>query len=256
MKQRNPTGRYGRATILGGSTEGSQSLGFAGQACDSLVGLGANDLLRSILNLTATLPDAIDFLVLNTVFDFCPADESGANCTTVVPTTSSFDSSVTVYANSSFVFESANTSSTPDSILNPGIAPAMNNLLQVVAACARVDFGQNNTNNILLHPLTALSSGTLREVNPSEMLPIFASPEGSVVNGTAQLPVPWRGPTAFEVAFQCRIKTAKSPGEAFISVLVATLSMFMVSLLRSADVQAYATRRVGGLHLCSLQPSW
>ncbi|KAF8150753.1 hypothetical protein B0H34DRAFT_150986 [Crassisporium funariophilum] len=107
------------------------------------------------------------------------------------------------------------------------------NLLQSVYAAVRVDMGNPSANNFILH----------REVNSKILTAVFPVTEWNTdVKSTIStlfdnwndptpfvqkyLPFTIAGPARIQVVYPCRFQQRKTNGSLFISVLVATLSMF------------------------------
>lgn len=226
--------------ILGGSTVGSSTLGYGGQACNYLVNAAGVDLLDETVILNDAATEKVVLFTASTSFQFCPASNSSKAPCSSNPPVAAFESAGVAYSNGTFEFWDSTDPSATAGMLNDAVRAPIANLHQVVAACARLDFGQNATNNIMLNPAEAISSGIILAQIPAlgavvarETLLGYIFSNFSLLNfdGVQGLPVPWRGKSVFDVAFFCRIKVLKPAGEAFIAVLVATLSMFMVSIL-------------------------
>ncbi|KAJ7465493.1 hypothetical protein FB451DRAFT_1261881 [Mycena latifolia] len=117
------------------------------------------------------------------------------------------------------------------------------NLVQSAYATVRLDLGNRAPNNFLLNtsliPAAIESSfpQTLARLPTQSILyamlvgdPSYAEnePPSAVAeyNLTGLLPLTLPGPAVVDGVYLCRFQRAKSPGSAFIAVLVATLSMF------------------------------
>ncbi|KAJ7488081.1 hypothetical protein FB451DRAFT_1126467 [Mycena latifolia] len=117
------------------------------------------------------------------------------------------------------------------------------NLVQSAYATVRLDLGNRAPNNFLLNtsliPAAIESSfpQTLAQLPSDSFLyamlvsdPSYAANQSPAViaeyNLTGLLPLTLPGPAVVDGVYLCRFQRAKSPGSAFIAVLVATLSMF------------------------------
>ncbi|KAJ7864606.1 hypothetical protein B0H14DRAFT_3603051 [Mycena olivaceomarginata] len=100
----------------------------------------------------------------------------------------------------------------------------VSNMVQAVYAAVRLDLGNPAPSNFLLQPALI----------PSVILSTFPrrTPQktGGLTNGTYDipglLPLTVPGPAVLDGVYLCRFTRAKSPGSAFVAVLVGTLSMF------------------------------
>jgi hypothetical protein len=118
-----------------------------------------------------------------------------------------------------------------DPVWNPWVLDndtelALYNLIQAVYASVRIDLGNPSSNNFLLHP--AAKDNTIASNFPITPANGEAFSNSSLYTDlTLPLPpVTLSGPAVIQVVYPCQFQQAKSPGALFISVLVATLSMF------------------------------
>ena len=113
---------------------------------------------------------------------------------------------------------------------------SLSNLANVFHAAVRLDIGyvlpdnllvNASAVNIFLHPLT---NGTL--------YPDLQS------NTTLAYPLPSTEQAVIDTLYQCTFKSAKSPGEIFIAVLVATASLFGTGWSILMFAASYAAKKV------------
>jgi len=106
--------------------------------------------------------------------------------------------------------------------LPPTRYPAIANLAQTIFSSIRIELGNPSPNNFLLDSSVAnasLFNTTLNSTDPSQLY--LASTNQSIP------PLTLDGPATIQVLYPCRLQQAKPIGSAIISVLVATLTMFM-----------------------------
>lgn len=119
--------------------------------------------------------------------------------------------------------------------------PAIYNLIQTILAAVRIDLGNPNPNNFLLNSsvVNATLFNAINMTNGSSIPSILYRATTTQIQGLTL-----EGPAAIQVLYACQLQQAKPIGSAIISVLVATLSMFMsgwaVFMFISSD---YAERR-------------
>jgi hypothetical protein len=109
--------------------------------------------------------------------------------------------------------------------------PRIANLIQVIVASIRIDLGNPSPNNFILHPsaLNRTLSSTFPAVkltNSTDSLLYQANVHPEIYGMQGMLPLTLAGQARIQVVFPCRFQRRKAFGALFISVLVATLSMF------------------------------
>ncbi|KAJ7051383.1 hypothetical protein C8F01DRAFT_1175223 [Mycena amicta] len=197
-----------------------------GAVLDAVTSLSSNDIgsrifsLAQFANASTSYPTIIS---LQADFPFCPASlGTRATCATSVPT---FTIPASFFAYSNLTFKQYFLAQPPADDNQPSIYAAL-----------RIDLGNPSPNNFLLN--TAAINSTLFATYP----PIAGSPnvysvseEFAVLTGavaSAQynvsylLPLTLDGPATIDVVYLCRFQRPLAPAQAFIAVLVATLSMF------------------------------
>jgi hypothetical protein len=105
------------------------------------------------------------------------------------------------------------------------------NLAQTILAAVRIDLGNPSPNNFILHPSTlnatlfsTFPASNLLNASASVLYQANVRPDLYGIQGS--LPLTLEGPANIQVVYSCQFQQRKAPGSAFISVLVATLSMF------------------------------
>ena len=163
----------------------------------------------------------------------CPASLGTAERCANDPHPINIDRITSVFPNGSFNKYDASLpiSDTNKPLIKVDWYPRIANLIQVIVAAIRIDLGNPSPNNFILHP-SALNR-TLADTFPAAELPNSAGsllyeanvhPERYGIEG--MLPLTLGGPAKIQVVFPCRFLQQKAFGGLFISVLVATLSMF------------------------------
>ena len=123
-----------------------------------------------------------------------------------------------------------------DPVWNPWVLDndtelAVYNILQSVYAAVRIDMGNPSLNNFILNP--AALNNTIYPTFPitpangeafsnSDLYLLLSSPSPWLQQNLPVLP----GPATIQVVYPCQFQQRKAAGPLFISVLVATLSMF------------------------------
>ncbi|KAJ7079266.1 hypothetical protein B0H15DRAFT_954121 [Mycena belliarum] len=215
-----------------------------GRMLTGVTDIAASDFAIRMLSLSAlTNTNIISF---QADFPWCPAYLGrDAPCAQQVPLVNVTNMFVSVRGNDSFAFSPSDstTGSVLDLPLVTNYAGVVRNLVQSAYATIRLDLGNPALNNFLLAP--ALIPSTLA-ANFTEIVPNLPSDSflyAILVNGpafrnlpssvtatygdlSALFPLAVPGPAVVDGVYLCRFQRAKSPGSAFIAVLVATLSMF------------------------------
>ena len=108
------------------------------------------------------------------------------------------------------------------------------NLLQAIYACIRVELGNPSSNNFILNP-SFLNNSITRKFPATRWNPDSGNQDYSILYHAwadpdpilkGYLPVTTSGPANIQLVYPCRFHQHKSIGSLFVSVLVATLSMF------------------------------
>jgi hypothetical protein len=239
----------GKYTSLLGAQKASKNsqtgAGARGSVLKSVMEVSGSEfadraLIMSILS-NRTTPLIISF---QADFPWCPASLGpDTPCATQVPPiniTAMFES----YSNGSFAQYTASLPSIPGNhpLLNDDTAGIISNTVQTVYATVRLDLGNRSPNNFLLNtsriadaiiqtfPQTYPGIQNLSLPTESDLYSILINDGNSVDspfdNVTGLLPLSAPGPAVLDGVYLCHFQHAKSPGSAFIAVLVATLSMF------------------------------
>ena len=103
----------------------------------------------------------------------------------------------------------------------------MANIVQTIHAAVRIDLGNPHANNFLLDP--SVHSTALYSEFPAAVLPkpTISTLYQFISNGSFTVPLEVKGPAQLEARYLCHLQKMKAPAQAFIAVLVATLSMFI-----------------------------
>lgn len=110
-----------------------------------------------------------------------------------------------------------------DNVAFRNYTPSVVTAFQVMLAAVRLDLGNVLPNNIIAHPITAPSSAGITN-GPSPIWSDFIAPSSDpdlpsvVLNGTRA--------SGFAVQYQCHVQQRKSAGAIFVSVVVATVTLF------------------------------
>ena len=99
------------------------------------------------------------------------------------------------------------------------------NIVQIIHAAVLIDLGNPHKNNFLLNP--SMLDKTLYSEFPAILKP--HKPTVSMLYQTvfATAPLKVEGPAKLEARYLCHLQQMRAPAQAFIAVLVATLSMFV-----------------------------
>ena len=115
-------------------------------------------------------------------------------------------------------------------LITDNLYPAVVNLARTIHAAVRIDLGNPSPNNFFLNP-SALNATIINtfpatpRLNSSASLLYDANAHPEHHGFQGMLPLTVEGPANIRAVYPCRLQQQKSPGQAFISVLVATLSM-------------------------------
>ena len=179
----------------------------------------------------------------------CPMSlGSSAACGLATPNFT-ISSAGVVMSNLSF---SQDTPPDPVTVLDDNVKLPISNLLQTVYAIIRVELGNPSPNNFILHPnvtdsiivstfpVTPLNHGW--EALVSVLYQVWTNPDPETKK---YLPVTVSGPANIQVVYPCRFQQQKTPGQLFISVLVATLTTFSTGWAVFMVLAAYFAKRKG-----------
>jgi len=157
----------------------------------------------------------------------CPAIlGTKAPCASNPPPVNITSSLVTVFNGTSFHYTSGKNSSAID---GSNIYAPMANIIQTIHAAVQIDLGNPHENNFLLNP-SVLSTTLYSEFSVALLpKPTVSTLYQFIYNFSTvptTLPLKVEGPAKLEARYLCRLQQMKGPAQAFIAVLVATLSMF------------------------------
>ncbi|KAG9029705.1 hypothetical protein FRB95_005001 [Tulasnella sp. JGI-2019a] len=144
---------------------------------------------------------------------WCPLATSKINttCATAAPVIwdPTLDSSVMLDANGDTIYSGTS-----------NYSQAINNAMQVMLAAVRMDLGNVLPNNILVN----LKGATTGDDNTSELYKDLVAPSTS--DDYSPIDPGSDRPAQIALEYQCRVEQRKSPGSIFISVVVATVTLF------------------------------
>ncbi|KAJ7921309.1 hypothetical protein B0H13DRAFT_2416493 [Mycena leptocephala] len=230
---------------------------------DAVTSISSTDAAsRTFTFLQATNGTSPVIVSLQADFPFCPAALGRqAACAVNVPQFN-ISSSFVSYANLTFhqYFASDPLTDSNQPVITNDTYNVLSNVIQTMYAAVRIDLGNPSPNNFLLNtsviPATIFSTfpATLPGVdNTSEE---YANLVGTTVNPdfniTGLLPLTVEGPALMDVVYLCRFQHPLPPAQAFIAVLVATLSMFSSGwAIFLALATKVVKRRNSGANSCS-----
>ena len=178
----------------------------------------------------------------------CPMSlGSSAACGLATPNFT-ISSAAIVMSNLSHIQETA----PPITVLDDDTKLPIFNLLQTVYAIIRAEFGNPSPNNFILHPnvtdniivskfpATPLNKGG--DALVSQLYQEWTNPDPETKK---YLPVTVSGPANIQVVYPCRFQRQKTPGQLFISVLVATLATFSTGWAVFMVLAVYFAKRKG-----------
>jgi hypothetical protein len=160
-------------------------------------------------------------------------------------------SSAAVVMSNLSVFQ--DTAPDPITVMDDNIKLPIYNLMQTVYAIIRIELGNPSPNNFILHPnvtdsiiaskfpATPLNQGG--DALVSALYEAWTNPDPEETK--KYLPVTVSGPANIQVVYPCRFQQQKTPGQLFISVLVATLSMFSTGWAVFMVSAVYFAKRKG-----------
>ncbi|KAJ6571574.1 hypothetical protein B0H19DRAFT_662763 [Mycena capillaripes] len=237
-----------------------------GVVLDAVTSLSSRDAATRIFTLAqATNGTSPVIISLQADFPFCPAALGRvAACAVGVPQFNISNSFVS-YANLTFqqYFAGEPLSDSNQPVIANDTFNALANVIQTLYAAVRIDLGNPSPNNFLLN--TSVIPATVFPTFPTTLPGVYNTSEeysnlvGAAVsadfNFTGLLPLTVEGPALMDVVYLCRFQRPLAPAQAFIAVLVATLSMFSsgwaVFLAMATKV---VKKRDSGANSCSEHP--
>ncbi|KAJ7207247.1 hypothetical protein GGX14DRAFT_636808 [Mycena pura] len=247
FSQSSLAGKYNPVVSVDRSQKNRQSGAFnktrdaRGILLDAVTGLSSNDIATRIFSIAQAAANVSAYPVILSVqvdFPFCPASLGrAATCATSVP---QFTLSRSFISFSNVTFQQYDPSQPPapnnQPVITDATSNAVSNVIQSVAALVRLDLGNPSPNNFLLNtsaiPATLFATfpalpGVPDSPNQSQEYAVLTgAATDPAYNITGLLPLTVAGPAALDVVYLCRFQHAKAPAQAFVAVLVATLSMF------------------------------
>lgn len=193
-------------------------------------------------------------LSLQTSFDWCPPSLGpSAPCGAQVPVFN-ITNAAALFSDTSIMIINSSlpvTDETTPIVGNDTFHP-LSNLIQSVHAAVRIDLGNRRPNNYLLNS-DVVDSALFKDFVPSMPgLNSTASTSYLIRTKFEELgvpdlfPVKMPGPAQIQVVYVCRFQKKKDPSQAFISILVATLTMFGTIWAVSMKVAAFVVRQTTG----------
>jgi len=159
----------------------------------------------------------------------CPAlVGTNATCASDPPPVN-ITSSLVILSNGTFTYR---VFSDIFSVIDSDLYAPIANIIQTIHASVRIDLGNPHKNNFLLNPSVlnaTLSSAFSAEVLPNTTVSTlyeFIANRGFFTLQNA-LPLKVEGLAKLQTRYLCQLQRMKAPAQAFIAVLVATLSMFV-----------------------------
>jgi hypothetical protein len=179
----------------------------------------------------------------------CPMSlGSSAECGLAAPNFT-ISSAAVVMSNVSFF---QNTAPEPVTVLDDNIKLPISNLLQTVYAIIRVELGNPSPNNFVLHPnvtdsiiVSKFPATPLNQGGDALVSGLYQEWTNPDPETKRYLPVSVSEPANIQVVYPCRFQQQKTPSQLFISVLVATLSMFSTGWAVFMVLAVYFAKRKG-----------
>ena len=179
----------------------------------------------------------------------CPMSLGSAAACGIATPNFTISSAAVVWSDLSFL---VNTAPDPITVLDDNVNLPISNMLQTVYAIIRVELGNPSPNNFILHPnvtdsiivskFPATPQNQHGQALVSELYLQWTNPDPETKK---YLPVTVSGPANIQVVYPCRFQQQKTPGQLFISVLVATLSMFSTGWAVFMVLAVYFAKRKG-----------
>ncbi|KAJ7135816.1 hypothetical protein C8R44DRAFT_976599 [Mycena epipterygia] len=228
-----------------------------GVVLDAVTSLSSTDVASRIFTLAqATNGTSPVIISLQIDFPFCPAALGRiAACAVNIP---QFNISNAFVSYSNLTFQQDFTGQPLTDYAHDAFA----NIIQTMYAAIRIDLGNPSPNNFLLN--TTVIPDTIFATFPAiagapdvystsdEYANLIGTSVNTDFNITGLLPLTVAGPATMEVVYLCRFQQRKAPAQAFIAILVATLSMFSsgwaIFLVLATKV---VKRRDSGANSCS-----
>ncbi|KAJ7851481.1 hypothetical protein B0H13DRAFT_2254977 [Mycena leptocephala] len=211
-----------------------------GLVLDAVTSISSTDAAsRTFTFLQATNGTSPVIVSLQADFPFCPAALGRqAACAVNVPQFN-ISSSFVSYANLTFhqYFASDPLTDSNQPVITNDTYNVLSNVIQTMYAAVRIDLGNPSPNNFLLNT----------SVIPATIFSTFPATLPGVDNTSED-----RGPALMDVVYLCRFQHPLPPAQAFIAVLVATLSMFSSGwAIFLALATKVVKRRNSGANSCS-----
>lgn len=190
-------------------------------------------------------------LSLQADFEHCPASlGTSAPCANQVPKFN-ITFAAAVFPDARLISHTLNQPTSEDNpaVIDSSTEGPLANIVQLIYASARIDLGNPSPNNFILNP--AASNQTLVQTFPrtsfvpevrSELFDQWTTHKG-IENLDQYRPVTVDQPANIRVTYLCRSQKKKAAGSLFISVLVATLSMFSAGWAAFMLIATYFAKR-------------
>ncbi|KIK10082.1 hypothetical protein K443DRAFT_78 [Laccaria amethystina LaAM-08-1] len=245
-------GRFYRGSYspLFGMVKSAEGSAMRPAAFDALLQTATLDLggrtFNALLTSNYTSPVAVSVQVDITP---CPMSlGSSAECGLAAPNFT-ISSAAVVMSNVSFF---QNTAPEPVTVLDDNIKLPISNLLQTVYAIIRVELGNPSPNNFILHPnvtdniiVSTFPATPLNQGGDALVSGLYQEWTNPDPETKRYLPVSVSEPANIQVVYPCRFQQQKTPSQLFISVLVATLSMFSTGWAVFMVLAVYFAKRKG-----------
>ncbi len=153
--------------------------------------------------------------------EWCPASMGiNAPCANMPPGIGISEATV-IFSDSSF--SNYNSPAGILELLGEDVCAGALNLAQTLLAAVRIDLGNRNPNNFLFN-LSLVDATLSKKINSSDSL-LYSEVLKQVDGKSASALVP--GPATIQRVYSCNWQIPKPVGSAIISVMVATITMFM-----------------------------
>ncbi|KAJ7182499.1 hypothetical protein C8R43DRAFT_6256 [Mycena crocata] len=236
-----------------------------GSVLDAVNSVASGDFASRVLSLdqltNGSFPTIISF---QADFPWCPASMGrDAACAQQIPPLKI--SGMFTYAPGPIIKGFADSKPITDDnqpLLTNDTTGIISNLVQSTYALVRLDLGNPSPNNFLLNTsvlpdaILATFPQTFPTLPEPALFPLLSTGvgDGWLYNITGALPLAFAGPAVLDGVYLCRFQEPKSPGSAFIAVLVATLSMFSSGWALFMTLSATIVKRRGpAANTCAAQ---